>query len=253
MYLIKKMAIGIIIFLLFPSFLFSQVATGTLTGKILDSNTAEAVFGATVLVRNEKKSTKTDFDGKYSLDLPEGTHLVEIQMFGYDPQRKSITISAGKTQSLNVTFGAKTLETVEVSERALNNTEASLLALQKKSSSVSDGISQEAIRKSPDSSAGEVVKRVTGITLLGGKYVFVRGLGERYSNTVLNNSIIPSTEPDKRVIPLDIFPSNLLKNGSNYSDGIQYMKKLNGRIYDGRKITVVYVDETVYFTELFLY
>ncbi len=192
--------------------LLAQAATGVLSGKVLDSNTAEAVFGATVIVRAEKKVTKTDFDGKYSLELPPGSHLVEVQMFGYEPQKKSITIRSGSTTSLNVTFGAKTLETVEVSERALNNTEASLLALQKKSSSVSDGISQEAIRKSPDASAGEVVKRVTGITLLGGKYVFVRGLGERYSNTVLNNSVIPSTEPDKRVIPLDIFPSNLLKN-----------------------------------------
>ena len=201
-----------IIFFLLGEGLIAQAATGVLSGKILDSNTAEAVFGASIVVRAEKKVTKTDFDGKYSLELPPGPHIVEIQMFGYEPQRKNVNIQAGTTTSLNVTFGAKTLETVEVSERALNNTEASLLALQKKSSSVSDGISQEAIRKSPDSSAGEVVKRVTGITLLGGKYVFVRGLGERYSNTVLNNSVIPSTEPDKRVIPLDIFPSNLLKN-----------------------------------------
>jgi len=202
--------ICIFCFLIFPISVFSQ--TAKITGKIIDSNTGEAVFGATVVVRAEKKVTKTDFDGKYSLELPAGTHTVEFQMFGYDPQKKTVTLAAGTTQSINITFGAKTLETVEVTERALNNTEASLLALQKKSSSVSDGISQEAIKKSPDSSAGEVVKRVTGITLISGKYVFVRGLGERYSNTVLNNSVLPSTEPDKRVVPMDIFPANLLKN-----------------------------------------
>ena len=88
--------------------LLAQAATGVLSGKVLDSNTAEAVFGATVIVRAEKKVTKTDFDGKYSLELPPGSHLVEVQMFGYEPQKKSITIRSGSTTSLNVTFCAKT-------------------------------------------------------------------------------------------------------------------------------------------------
>lgn len=206
----RKIIFFIVLLFGLANSLFSQ--TGKVKGTILDANTGEAVFGATVVVREAKKVTKTDFDGKYELELPSGNHIVEFQMFGYEPQKKNITLGAGETKSINITFGAKTLETVEVTERALNNTEASLLALQKKSSSVSDGISQEAIKKSPDSSAGEVVKRVTGITLIGGKYVFVRGLGERYSNTVLNNSVLPSPEPDKRVVPMDIFPANLLKN-----------------------------------------
>ncbi|MCB1179755.1 MAG: TonB-dependent receptor [Leptospiraceae bacterium] len=186
--------------------------SGQVSGKIIDSETGDPVFGATVNVRSAGKATKTDFDGKYILDLPPGSHTVDFQMFGYDPQRKKVTITDGKTVNVNITFGIKTLETVEVTDRALNNTEASLLSLQKKSGTVSDGISQEAIKKSPDSSAGEVAKRVSGITLLGGKYVFVRGLGERYSNTMLNDALIPSPEPDKRVVPLDIFPAGLLKN-----------------------------------------
>ncbi len=209
-----KLKNSLFVFLVFLSILFtpSFAQTAKVRGTILDANTGEAVFGATVVVREVKKVTKTDFDGKYELELPAGSHLVEFQMFGYEPQKKNITLSAGETKSINIAFGARTLETVEVTERALNDTEASLLALQKKSSTVSDGISQEAIKKSPDSSAGEVVKRVTGITLIGGKYVFVRGLGERYSNTILNNSVLPSPEPDKRVFPMDIFPANLVKN-----------------------------------------
>ncbi len=203
---------GAIVFFVLSLFTSLMAQTGQVRGTVLDSETGEAVFGATVTVRSEKKGTKTDFDGKYQLDLPPGEYLVEYQMFGYDAQRKKITINAGQTISQNITFGLKALETVEVTDRALNNTEASLLALQRKSGTVSDGISQEAIKKSPDSSAGEVAKRVTGITLLGGKYVFVRGLGERYSNTMLNNGVLPSPEPDKRVVPLDIFPSGLLKN-----------------------------------------
>jgi outer membrane receptor protein involved in Fe transport len=206
-------------FLIFVSFslgvstgLLAQ-AQGTVRGTIIDSETGEPVFGATVLVRSiPGKFAKTDFDGKYSLSLPAGNHDVEYQMYGYAPQIRKVTLAGGQNVSLNITFGSQTLQTVEVTDRALNNTEASLLALQKKSGTVSDGISAEAIKKSPDSSAGDVVKRVTGITLVGGKYVFVRGLGERYSSTFLNDAFVPSTEPDKRIVPLDIFPASLLKN-----------------------------------------
>jgi outer membrane receptor protein involved in Fe transport len=212
MYSFKSLSVIFIAFLFSSISILSQSTTGQLRGKIIDSDTGDAVFGATVVVISEKKGTKTDFDGKYQLDLPEGEYVVEYRMFGYDTQKKKVNIAANRNIDLNITFGTKTLDTVEVSDRALNNTDASLLALQKKSGTVSDGISQESIRKSPDSSAGEVAKRVTGITLLGGKYIFVRGLGERYSNTMLDNTMIPSPEPDKRVVPLDIFPSGLLKN-----------------------------------------
>ncbi|MGE8721009.1 TonB-dependent receptor domain-containing protein [Leptospira terpstrae] len=207
----KNLKIILLIAILTPISLLAQ-ANGSISGVIIDSENGEAVFGATIVVRSEKKFAKTDFDGKYNLSLPPGSYDVEFQMYGYGPQKRSIVITPGKNQSINVTFGAQTLETVEVKDRASNNTESALLALQRKSAAVSDGISQEAIKKSPDSNAGDVVRRVTGITLIGGKYVFVRGLGERYSNTILNEVLIPTTEPDKRVVPLDIFPASILKN-----------------------------------------
>jgi hypothetical protein len=67
-------------------------------------------------------------------------------------------------------------------------------------------------KKTPDSDAGETVKRVTGVSLVGGKYVFVRGLGERYSNARLNGSTIPSPEPEKKIVPFDLIPANMIEN-----------------------------------------
>ncbi|MCU0823509.1 MAG: TonB-dependent receptor, partial [Leptospira sp.] len=201
----------LLITFILPTLLYSQ-ATGSIRGTIIDSENGEAVFGATIVVRSEKKFAKTDFDGKYVLELPPGSYQVEYQMYGYGPQTRSVTVVAGKPVQINVTFGAQVLQTVEVKDRAINESDASLLQLQKKTASVSDAIGSESIKKSPDSSAGEVVRRVTGITLIGGKYVFVRGLGERYSSTYLNDAYIPSTEPDKRVVPLDLFPASLIKN-----------------------------------------
>ncbi len=89
--------------------------------------------------------------------------------------------------------------------------EQTLLDARKNSAIVSDSISSEEISKSPDSNAADTVQRLTGITILGDKYVFVRGLGERYSGSTINGSILPSTETERRVVPLNLFPSKLLE------------------------------------------
>lgn len=63
---------------------------------------------------------------------------------------------------------------------------------------VSDAIGNEQISKTPDKNAGDALKRVTGLSVVGNKYVYVRGLGERYSNAQLNGIEIPSPEPEKK-------------------------------------------------------
>lgn len=194
--------------------LYSQAAgTGVVRGEVLDAQTAEPMFGVTVVIRALGKSTRTDLDGKYTLSgLPDGDHKVEFILQGMDTQSRTASVTGNKPVSVNIAMGVKKLDTVVVEGRALNDTDASLLKLQKKSATVSDGISAQAIQKTPDASAGDVVRRVTGITLVGGKFVFVRGLGERYSNTVFNGVPLPSPEPDKRVVPLDLFPAQMIKN-----------------------------------------
>ncbi|MCE9500039.1 MAG: carboxypeptidase-like regulatory domain-containing protein, partial [Leptospira sp.] len=182
-------------------------------GEIVDASTAEPMFGVTAIIRSINKAVRSDLDGKYSLTgIPDGDFEIEFIMPGMDTQKKKVSVSAGKPAKANVAMGFKKLQEVVVEGRASNDTEGSLLKLQKKSAAVSDGISAQQIAKTPDSSAGDVVRRVTGITLVGGKFVFVRGLGERYSNTILNGVPLSSPEPDKKVIPFDLFPAALLKN-----------------------------------------
>ena len=98
--------------------------------------------------------------------------------------------------------------TVEAAADA--STEAALLAERKNAPMISDSIGKIEMAKNTGADAAQAVKRVTGVSLQEGKYVFVRGLGERYSNTQLNGSKIPSTEFDRKVVPFDLFPSNLL-------------------------------------------
>ena len=91
-------------------------------------------------------------------------------------------------------------------------TEIGLLKQRQKSKVFEDNISTELMSKMPVSDAGDALKRVTGISVVGGKYVYVRGLGERYSNTLLNEVEVPSPEPTRRVVPMDIFPANLIQS-----------------------------------------
>ena len=99
-----------------------------------------------------------------------------------------------------------------VEARARNNTESSLLTARRKAAAVGDAVSAEQVRRSPDKDAAEVLRRVTGLSVSDGKYVFVRGLGERYSSTEVDGVRIASPEQNKRVVPLDLLPANLLDN-----------------------------------------
>src|SRR6185369_804812 len=104
------------------------------------------------------------------------------------------------------------MDVVEVVAQANKAAEATQLQRRRKSSVVSDTVSAEVIKKSPDSDAGEVVQRVPAVTVKDDKFIFVRGLGERYSSALLNGSRLPSTDPEKRVVPLDLFPADFLES-----------------------------------------
>ena len=80
------------------------------------------------------------------------------------------------------------------------------------SSVISDGLSIEFIKKTPDRSVGDALKRVNGVTIQNDKFVLVRGLADRYNSAMLNKTILPSTEPDRRAFSFDIIPSGLIDN-----------------------------------------
>jgi hypothetical protein len=101
---------------------------------------------------------------------------------------------------------------VVVQAEAVVNAEAGLLRVQARAPAIMDGISSQQIRRSPDATSGEALRRVTGVTVSGGKFVFVRGIPERYNGTLLNGSPVASTEPDRRAFAYDLIPSNLLDN-----------------------------------------
>jgi len=185
----------------------------TVAGAVTDDSGA-SIPGVTVVATRDQAEpavTVTGIEGDFRLEnLTPGKYSIEAALDGFQPVKTQITLVTG--QKLDVAFKMVPAfgETVEVVAEAAKTGEVSVLENRREAAVVSDVISSEEIRKTPDSSAASVVERLTGVSLVGDKYVFVRGLGERYSGTTINGSALPTTETEKRVVPLDLFPAKLL-------------------------------------------
>ena len=104
------------------------------------------------------------------------------------------------------------LSEVTVEASMARNTEGAMMSIKMQSPNLIDGISALNFRKMGDSDAASSIKRVTGVSVESGKYVYVRGLGDRYTKTVLNGVDIPGLDPDRNTMQMDIFPTNLIDN-----------------------------------------
>ncbi|MEX1055673.1 MAG: carboxypeptidase-like regulatory domain-containing protein, partial [Rhodothermales bacterium] len=189
---------------------------GSIAGTVVDAGSGESLIGANVIVGGTSVGSTTDLDGYYVIKGVEpGTYDVVFSYIGYHSKTvQNVSVSAGETTTIDLSLAPETLqmEDVIIEARALQNTEAILLRQRQKAAAVSDAISAEAISRSGSSTAADAMKKVTGASVVDGKYVFVRGLGERYINTQLNGAELPSADPDRNSIPLDLFPANLLEN-----------------------------------------
>lgn len=200
----------------------AQSGVGKLAGQVLNGLTGQSVPGATVEIEALDVEVKTDLNGVYILQAAEGTYAVVVRKDGFQTQRVTeVGIAPDEIENLAVvlvpldgeaTEGAAAFsEGITVETEAADASEAALLVERKSAGLISDSIGSQEMSKATGGDAAGVLKRVTGVSLQDDKFVFVRGLGDRYSNTTLNGSKIPSTEFEKKVVPLNLFPAGLLE------------------------------------------
>jgi outer membrane receptor protein involved in Fe transport len=198
------------VFILISSLSFAQ---GIVTGTIIDDEFSEPMAFSNVLVKGTSIGVSSDFDGKYQLELEEGTYTLVFSFVGYTTKEVTgVVIKSGETVVLDILLETNSLDTVLITTSTKRNTESSVLNLQKKSVVVMDGLSAQAIKSSGASNVASAVKSVPGVSIQGGKYVFVRGLGDRYTKSILNGIDIPGLDPDRNTIQMDLFPTNILEN-----------------------------------------
>lgn len=183
-------------------------------GTVTDADTGIPIKGVVVKVVGSGETATTDVNGVYRLELTPGKHDVRVYYDIYEPKRARIIVRRGTPLVLDVQLSMEeeSIEVVVIEVPAELKTEAGSLQVRKKATTVSDSLSAQEMSRSPDSSAAGAVKRVVSATVVGGRYVLVRGIGGRYMTTLLNGVPLPSPEPDKQAVPLDLFPTSLLAN-----------------------------------------
>lgn len=209
----KYYSFWLLFFFIAPVMLFGQ--TGRITGVVKDAGSNASLSGVSVAVVGGAQATSTDFEGAYSFDLPTGTYTLLFSYVGYVSQEiTTIKVDGGKAASVDVTLSSSfdELDEVVVSVSARKNTEQSILNMQKNSGVVMDGLSSQAIKRSGASDIASAVKIVPGVSIQEGKYVYVRGLGDRYTKSILNGMDLPGLDPDKNTVQMDIFPTGVLEN-----------------------------------------
>lgn len=204
---------------LFAALLFSLLSyaqNGIIRGTVYEDETNEALFYANAQIPSTGAVAFTDFDGNFELNLEPGTYDLEISFLGLATLTISdVKVEAGKVtafENLRLKPSTNELMTVTVTASAMRNTESALLDVKKKSATVMDGISAQNFKRVGDGNAAAAVTRVPGVSIQGGKYVFVRGLGDRYTKTQLMSMDIPGLDPDRNSLQMDIFPTNILQN-----------------------------------------
>ena len=204
------------LFLFFFGIGTAAAQTGTIRANVFDEETGEALIGATVVVAGTTQGMVTDLDGKASITgLKPGTYNVQVSYVSYQSKTiEGVDIVPDEVAAFEVKLASETvgLEEVVVTAEAIRSTESALLTLQRKSPGVLDAISADMFSRNGDNNAAAAVQRVTGVTVEGGKYVYVRGLGDRYSKSILNGADIPGLDPNRNSVQLDMFPSNMIDN-----------------------------------------
>jgi outer membrane receptor protein involved in Fe transport len=205
--------------LLVPAALDAQDApvpqTGRIVGRVVDSAQGAPVPGAQVEVPGTNLRAVSAVDGRFSIaNVSPGASSLTVRMIGFQPKTVTgLQVLAGRVIQQNVSLGSRVVELAEisVSAEAERGSVARALDEQRNAVDIVNSVSREQIARSPDSDAAAAIQRVSGVTVQDGKYVAVRGLGERYTQASLNGARIPSPEPEKKVVPLDLFPASLIE------------------------------------------
>ena len=202
---------------IFISLLAFSQGTESIKGSVIEEATGIYIAGANVVIKNPKKSSITDASGNFVVNkLSAGKYEIQVSAIGFDTKIVSeIDVIAGEVAVLTISLAEKknTLDEIVITKtRAKAESVKSLLTLQKNSSRVSDGISAETIKRTPDKTTSDVLKRISGASIQDNKFVIIRGLNDRYNTSFLNGAPLPSSEPDRKAFSFDIFPANMIDN-----------------------------------------
>ena len=196
-----------------PEVQSGELEPGVITGQLVSADGGEPIGGARIFISGVSNDIRSDKDGKFIVEVPSATYSLSVLHSGFDTiTRDGLEVPENGELSLQLELtpaGSELPEFVVIVPH-ISGSLASVLEERREDVAVANILGSEQISKSGDSDAASALKRVTGLTLVGGRFIFVRGLGERYSSTLLNGANVPSPNPTRRVVPLDLFPAGII-------------------------------------------
>lgn len=199
------------LFLLFSLVGFSQKTT--ISGVVSDKDLkGEPLPFANVTIKGKSLGVTTDIDGKYILEIPAGTHTAIFSFLGYESKEVQFSIAQGENKIINESIGSGsvTLEDVVIKSTINREKETALLLEQKKAVEIKQSIGAQEMSRKGVSDVEEGLTKITGIAKVDGRGLFVRGLEDRYNNLLINDLQAPSNSPFKKIIPTDLFPTDIV-------------------------------------------
>jgi len=188
---------------------------GVLTGRVVSTEDGAPVENARVFVSGTPIEVRTDADGQFRADVPAGDYSISVLHAEFATRTiDGVTIAADEETRREFELPPAGLELAEfvVVEPFIEGSLTSVIDEQRQTASVANVLGAEQISRAGDSDVGSALSRVTGLTLVDGQFIFIRGLGERYSSTLLNGANVPSPDPTRKVVPLDLFPTGVIRS-----------------------------------------
>ncbi len=217
--MIKKLFIVFAVIVL-TAFLYANENTGKISGRVIDQKTGEALISANVIIKGSVYGSASDLDGNYYISgVPVGVYNLMVSYVGYETQEISnVSVVANEQNKVNITLASEVMNLAKVVVQGTlkANSDIFILAEQKQSDKIQDGVSADQMSRAGDGNAADAVKRITGVSVRDGKYISIRGLSDRYVSTAMNGVPIPSPEPEKKAVPLDLFTTGILESITAY-------------------------------------
>jgi outer membrane receptor protein involved in Fe transport len=186
---------------------------GTVSGTLLDKESGNQPLPfANVIVKGASIGVNTDIDGKYSFSIPAGNYIIQFSFVGYENIEMPFTIKGGENLVINKTLGSGNYTLKDVVVRAKVNREkaTALLLEQKNAVAIKQSIGAQELSAKGISDVEEGLTKITGISKVDSKGLFIRGLEDRYNNLLINNLAVPSNSPFKKIIPLHQLPTDVV-------------------------------------------
>lgn len=211
----SRIAVALIVLLLATT--AAWAADSSVAGVVYDAQTGRPIHGVRVQVAGRSgDGVLTDSDGKFVIVLPPGAYDLKFTSANHTSVEvagvKVVDGAVADASTVMANKGAVTSVNVVEKADSVGATAEAMLTERKLSPIASDGLSREELSSGASGDAAGAMQKVTGVSIVGEGFVYVRGLGERYSSTELNGAQIPTTEPEKRVVPLDLFPTGLVES-----------------------------------------